>query len=139
MSTGYYRFDIVKFLKEGGATIAEIQGALQLPQTGVYTADTSTSSVGQSLTLGEIVADRVLTFTDLDADREGTIMIVSNINTSGNAWLVSGNVKESSSLDDIALLEMGLHLFRWSGTYWSRFNSPSGSGGGEITEGTIDT
>lgn len=113
-------------------------GKFQLSKAGTLTDNGTIPAIAGSFTLGVISADKTVTFTDGDSEDDGVTMTVHNKNTSSFAWNVSGNVKESSTLDDITTLETGLHLFQWdeTGGYWVRLTA-GGSGGGGLTEGTM--
>lgn len=116
-------------------------GKFQLVKAGTYTDNQTFPATAASITLGTIATDKTATFTDGTSEDDGVLMIVHNKNAGAGAWLVAGNVKESSTLDDITELGTGVHQFIWDEAdgYWARLSTTTDtppSGGG--ASGTLD-
>jgi hypothetical protein len=127
-SVGQFRYDTVKFYKQGGQTVVKIQGALQAEVQGsVNTTTFTASSIGRSFILGEISTDEIVTFPTLESGRIGTFMFAENRNESVNNWNVAGPVKDGNNYTDVLTIPKGIYLFWWNNTDWLKFNSGSGS------------
>lgn len=102
-------------------------GKFMLKQSGEYDTSFTIPAITASVVLDTISEDKTVTFADGTVYDKGVVVYLHNVNSSAFVWNVVGNVKESETGDAIETIARGLHIFYWTGQYWSRLKTGGGS------------